>query len=82
MLDLPLDIRDELPSIRLVPTPVQLLSSQAELNDEVGGQVLWLDFSALFPPKAEQGRLVIAHDNAGVGAADEVAAINAIPSIC
>jgi hypothetical protein len=33
------------------------------------GQVLGLGLAALFPPEAEQGCLVVAHDDAGVGAA-------------
>ena len=35
------------------------------------GQVLRLDVAPLFPPEAEEGGLVRAHDDAGVGAADE-----------
>ena len=40
------------------------------------GQVLGLGLAALFPPEAQQGRLVGAHDDVGVGAADEVTAMN------
>jgi hypothetical protein len=45
--DLPLDIRDDLAGIGLVPAPVQLLSSHAELDDEVVRQIFGLDFAAL-----------------------------------
>jgi hypothetical protein len=68
-----LDVFDRLASIALVPEPVEILGGLAELNDEVAGQVLGLDFAALFPPEADEGGLVVAHDDAGVGAADEVA---------
>ena len=69
---LSLDVGDDLPGIGLVPAAVKLLGGQAELDDEVAGEVLRLDLAPLFPPKAKQGRLVIAHDDPGVGAADEM----------
>jgi hypothetical protein len=46
-LDLQLDIRDELTGIGLVPAPVELLSSQAELDDQVAGEVLRLNLVAI-----------------------------------
>jgi len=55
--------------IALVPDPIERLGHQTELDGEVAGQVLWLDFATLFPPEAEQGGLVFAHDDAGVRAA-------------
>ena len=45
-----LDIGDDPPGIGLVPAPVELLGGEAELHDEIAGQVLRLDFAALFPP--------------------------------
>ncbi len=75
MPDVPLDVRDDLAGIGLVPAPVEVLGGQAELDDEVAGEVLRLDLAALFPPQPQQGGLVIAHDDPGVRAADEVAAI-------
>ena len=36
-----------------LPAPILLLSGQAELDDEVAGEVLWLDLAALFPPEPE-----------------------------
>jgi len=71
----PLDVFDGLPGIALVPEPVEILGGLAELNDEVAGQVLRLDFAALFPPQAEQRGLIVAHDDPGIGAADELAAV-------
>ena len=49
-----------------------------ELDDEVAGQVLRLDLAAFFPPEAEQGGFVIAHDDPGVRAADEVSAFGRV----
>ena len=51
--------------------------TDAKLDDEIAGQVLRLDLAALFPPQPHQSRLVIAHDDPGVRAADEVAAVMA-----
>ena len=75
MADPLLDVGDDLPGIGLVPAPVKLLGGEAELHDEVAGQVLRLDFAALLPPQPQQGGFIIAHDDPGVGAADERAAI-------
>ena len=74
MPDLPLDVRDDLPGIGLIPAPVQVLGGEAELDDEVAGEVLRLDLAALFPPQPEQGGLIVAHDDPGVRAADKVTA--------
>jgi hypothetical protein len=46
--------------------PIERLGHQAELDDEIAGQVLGLGLAALFPPEAEQGGLVVAHDDAGM----------------
>jgi hypothetical protein len=51
------------------------LGHDAELNDEVGGEVLGLDFAALFQPEPDEGGLVIALDGASIRAADEAAPI-------
>ena len=59
MADLPLDVRDDLTGVGLVPAPVQLLGGRAELNDQVAGQVLWLNLAAFFPPQPQQDGLVI-----------------------
>ena len=75
MPDLPLDIRNDLTGIGLVPAPVQVLGNHAELDNEIAGQVFGFDFAALFPPEPEQGGLVVAHDNPSVRAANEIAAI-------
>ena len=75
MADPALDVGDDLSGIGLVPAPVQLLGRKPELDDEIARQVLGLDLAALLPPEAEEGSLVIAHDDPGIGAADKIAAI-------
>src|SRR6266699_643920 len=75
MPDLALDVGDAPAGIALVPGPVELLGGGPELHDEVAGQVLRLRFTALLPPELDQGCFVIAHDDAGVGASDEAAAV-------
>ena len=55
--------------------PIEGLGDDAELDDEVAGEVLRLGLAPLLPPEADQGRFIAAHDDSGVGAADEAAAI-------
>ena len=65
------------PSVSFVPGPVQRFSGDAELDDEIFAEILRLALAALFPPEADQGRLVRAHDDPSVRAADEQAAVDA-----
>jgi hypothetical protein len=51
MADLPLDIRDDLTGIGLVPASVQRLGGQAQLDDEVAGEVLRFNLATFFPPQ-------------------------------
>ncbi len=46
----PLDIRDHLTGVRFVPASVEVLRHDPELDDEIAGQVLRLDLTALFAP--------------------------------
>ena len=73
MLHPALDVGEDLAGIAFVPAPVQGFGDDAKLDDEVAGEVLGLDLAPFFPPQAEQGGLVIAHDDAGVRAADKAA---------
>src|SRR5439155_27336228 len=73
-----LDIFNRLTGIALEPVPVELLCHKAELDDEVAGEVLGFDFAALFLPKTFQGRLIGAHDDAGVGASDKTPALDTV----
>ncbi len=74
MLDVTLDIGDAPAGVALVPTAIEFLGGRPELHDEVAGQVLGLGLPALLAPELDQGRLVAAHDDPGVRAADEGAA--------
>ena len=75
MKHLPLHLGDDLTGIPLVPVPVEVLGHGAELDDQVVREVLGFDLAALFPPQPEQGGFVVAHDDPGVRAADEGAAV-------
>ena len=79
MLDPGLHVLDGIPGVAFVPLAIEVLGHQAELDDEVGREVLGPDLAALLLPEADQGLLVLAHDDAGVGAADEEAAVGEIP---
>jgi hypothetical protein len=37
MADLPLDVRNHLACIRLVPAPIKLLGDKTELDDKIAG---------------------------------------------
>ena len=67
--------RDRASGVALVPGPVERLGGDAELDDEIVRQVFGFDLAALFLPQPDQRRLVWAHDDPGVRAADEVAAV-------
>src|SRR6516162_6182097 len=75
MPDLPLDVLDEPSGIALEPVPIEVLGHDPELDDEVAGEVREPDLAALLAPEAKEGGFVISHDDAGVGAADEVTAV-------
>ncbi len=66
------------PGVAFVPLAVEVLGHEAELDDEVGREVLRPDFASFFLPEADQGFFVLPHDDAGIGAADEVAARNEV----
>jgi hypothetical protein len=51
-----------------IPAAIELLGGKPELDNKVAGQVLRLDLATLFSPEPDQGRLIIAHDNPGIGA--------------
>src|SRR5829696_9118026 len=56
--------------LALEPAPVQILRGAAELDEEVAGQVLWLDLAALLFPQPNERILVRSEDNPCVRAAD------------
>ena len=78
MKHLPLHLDDDLAGVAFVPVPVEVLGHGAELDDQVVREVFRLDLAALFPPQAEQGGFIVAHDDPGIRAADERSAIERI----
>ena len=66
MPDLPLNVRDDLAGIGLIPAPIEVLCREPELDDEIARQVLRIDLAALFVPEMNQSGLVLAHDDPGV----------------
>ena len=76
MAEMPLDVGDAPAGVALIPAPIEVLGHHPELDDQVVREVLRLSLAPLLPPEAEQGGLVRAQDDPGVGAADEAAAIS------
>jgi hypothetical protein len=66
MMDAALYIHDDLPSVSLVPAPIEVLSCLPELNDEVAGEVFGFHFAPLLAPEAEEGGFIIAHYDPGI----------------
>ena len=75
MLDAALDVGDTSAGVALVPGAIELLGRGAKLYDQIARQVVRLGFSPLLAPELDQGRLVSAHDDPRVRAADEGPAI-------
>jgi hypothetical protein len=75
MANLSLYVGQHLAGIGLIPAPIKLLGSDTELDNQIARQILGLDLAPLFPPKAKEGRLIVAHDDPGVRAAYKVAAV-------
>ena len=70
-----LDVRDPVAGVEFVPAAVEVLGDEAELDDQDARQVESGRLAPFFPPEPQQGLLVLAHDDPGVRAADEVAAV-------
>jgi hypothetical protein len=75
MFDVALGADNPLAGVPFVPGPVEVLGGVPELHDEIARQVLRRCLAALLPPELDEGRLIVAHDNAGVRATDEGAAV-------
>jgi hypothetical protein len=76
MTDSLLNVGDYLPAIGLVPAAVQLFGRDAKLNHEIAGQVFGFNLASLFPPQPDQRRLITAHNDPGIRAADEVSPLS------
>jgi hypothetical protein len=70
-----LDVRDPLAGVEFIPAAVEVLGDQAELDDQDARQVGRCDLTPLFAPEAMEGFLILAHDDPGIRAADEVAPV-------
>ena len=66
-----LDVFHRMAGVHFVPTTVQILGRPPELDDQIAGQVLWLDLTALLAPETKESSFIMVHDYAGVRAADE-----------
>jgi hypothetical protein len=71
MFHVALYVGDALPSVALVPGAIQVLRSRPELNYQIAREVLRPGLSAFFLPEPDEGGLVTAHDDTGIGAADK-----------
>jgi hypothetical protein len=80
MLDPALDVGYGTLSVPFVPVPIQRFSGDAQLDNEIVAEMLWLALAALFPPKADQRRLVPTHDYPGIRAAKESPAVRFVRS--
>ena len=67
MADLPLNVRYHLPGVGLIPAPIEVLGDDPQLNYKIAGQILRFGLPALLPPEPQQGGLIFAHDDPGVG---------------
>jgi hypothetical protein len=59
MLDPPMRILDDVAGVSLVPAPVEVLGDQAELDDQIIGEIVRFDLAALFAPQTNQIVFVI-----------------------
>lgn len=73
MLNPPLDILNGEASIACVPAPVEVLGDNPQLDDQIVGEVLWLNLAALLSPQPNQHCLIATHDDPGIRAAEKSA---------
>jgi hypothetical protein len=69
MADPALDIPDDLSGCALVPLPIEELSPEPELHEQIAGKVFRFRLASLLSPEALQGGLVVSHNNPGIRAA-------------
>src|SRR5262249_33103895 len=73
-----LDVLDDLPRRAFEPAPIDGLDRHPQLDDQVIGIIRRLSLAPLLPPEANERRLVVAHYDPCVGAADEALAIASV----
>jgi hypothetical protein len=70
-----LDVRDPVAGVLFVPAAVEVFSRQPQLDDQDAREVDGCRFSSFFLPQTMERLFVLAHDDPGVRAADELAAV-------
>jgi hypothetical protein len=78
MADLPLNIRNNLPCIGLVPAPIEVFGDYPQLDDKIAGQIRRFGLAALFAPEPQQGFFVLARDDASIRASNVWAPIGKV----
>jgi hypothetical protein len=68
-----LDLPNDLSGRALVPASIEWFGRHPELDEQVIGVIWLLRLAALLAPQPKERLLVIAHDDAGVGASDKCA---------
>jgi hypothetical protein len=61
--------------VLLIPTPVEVFGDQPELDNQNARKIERGGLTALFSPETVEGLFVLAHDDPGIRAADELAAV-------
>ena len=61
-----LDGCDDLACVALIPVPIERFCRYPELDDEVAREIFRLGFTPFFAPEAQEGGLVIAHDDPSI----------------
>ena len=71
MVNSPLDIVDGVSGAAFIPVAIQVFSDAAQLDNELVTEVLGFDLAALLMPEPNESRLIVAHDDAGIGTTNE-----------
>jgi len=72
----PLSILYGMAGIALVPVPIEVLGDDPSWTMRLPERSSGFGFAALLSPEVEQGVFIVAHDDAGIRAADEGTSIN------
>jgi hypothetical protein len=58
-----LPVLNDLPRVQFEPVTIDSLDGDAELDDEVIGEVLWLDLTVFLLPEPQKRGFIVAHDD-------------------
>jgi hypothetical protein len=70
-----LDLTHPMARVEFVPAAIEVLGDQAELDDQDAREVGSGRLASFLLPELQQGLLILAHNNPGVRAADELATV-------